>query len=92
MGGEVMLRMAFVPPEGGGGEPSRVRFVQKVPHWSSVLPPLLAMWLAVCFGRLLLGLGAAVWVGAALSVGWAPHTATWKALSGYVWGSVSEGV
>lgn len=58
--------------------------------WLSILPPLLAVLIALSFKRLLLALGAAVWAGAAIQVGFAPHTAAWKAISDYIWGSVAD--
>ena len=59
--------------------------------WVSVLPPLIAVLFALFFKRLILALFGAVWLGAAIQVGFMPHTATWDAIVKYMLGSTFDG-
>lgn len=49
-----------------------------VPGWYSLLPPLLAIGLALVFREVLISLFAGVWLGALAITGFNPLTATWR--------------
>ena len=49
-----------------------------VPGWYSLLPPLLAIALALVFREVLVSLFAGVWLGALALTGFNPVTATWR--------------
>ena len=76
----------------GKGEPSRelLKSARRKGSWVSVLPPLFAVLVALFFKRLLVALFGAVWLGAALQVGFMPHTATWDAVVKYMLGSTFD--
>jgi Na+/H+ antiporter NhaC len=59
-------------------------------HWTAVLPPLVAITLALFFQRIILALGASVWLGAALRTDFAPIQATQIFVTDYVWPSISS--
>ena len=61
------------------------------PSWTSALPPLVAVLIAVVWRRLLLALGLAVALGALIRVGFAhPLEAARHAAVTYLWGSTFE--
>jgi Na+/H+ antiporter NhaC len=62
-----------------------------VGRWWSVLPPLIAVLMAICFRSLLIALFSAIWIGSALQTGLAaPHLATWMALRTYLVGTTLD--
>jgi Na+/H+ antiporter NhaC len=63
---------------------------RRVGTWVSMLPPALAVLLAVFTRRLILSLAAALLVGAAAQAGWMPHSALYKAGASYVVGPVAD--
>jgi Na+/H+ antiporter NhaC len=60
---------------------------QRIGDWTSLLPPLLAIILAICLRKVLLSLGLAIWLGAALSYSYNPVKSAWYAASHYIWGN-----
>jgi len=58
--------------------------------WVAVAPPLVAVLVALFFRQLVAALVAAVWLGAALQVGFDPVAATTMAARDYLWGSVAD--
>ncbi len=58
--------------------------------WWSILPPLLAILLAVFYGKALLALVSAVLLGAALTYGFEPTTVLYHALVTYVLGALTD--
>lgn len=60
---------------------------QRMGDWMALLPPLIAVLIALCFKRLIAALLCAVWIGAAIQVSFLPHKATWMAISKYVVGT-----
>jgi Na+/H+ antiporter NhaC len=60
---------------------------QRIGDWTSLLPPLLAIILAICLRKVLLSLGLAIWLGAALSYSYNPAKSAWYAVSHYIWGN-----
>jgi Na+/H+ antiporter NhaC len=62
----------------------------KTPHWSSLLPPLVAVGIALIFRHLLFALGAAVWLGAALQTSFEPLRSTQRAVRDYLVGPLTE--
>ncbi|QDG53368.1 Na+/H+ antiporter NhaC family protein [Persicimonas caeni] len=63
---------------------------KRVGGWQAVLPPLIAVLVALFFRRLIIALVAAVWVGATLQTGLNPLQGAWMAAETYVWGSVAD--
>ncbi len=57
--------------------------------FEALLPPFLAILVALFFRRLVIALFAAVWTGATLVTG-NPITALWYAFSKYIWGSIAS--
>ena len=55
--------------------------------WTSLLPPILAIILAICLRRVLLSLSLAIWLGAAIHFSFNPIKSAWYALSNYIWGN-----
>ena len=63
---------------------------RRIPPWWSVLPPLLAIFIALGTKRLLLGLVLSIWLGALLHQGLDPTLGIGTALKEFLWPSVSE--
>lgn len=59
-------------------------------HWSSVLPPLLAILLAVFFQQLFVSLGAAVVLGAFLAYGPLPWVALPQGFETFIWANLKS--
>ncbi|NIP57189.1 MAG: Na+/H+ antiporter NhaC family protein, partial [Gemmatimonadetes bacterium] len=53
------------------------------PGWFSLLPPLIAIALALIFREVITALFAGVWIGALAVAGWNPITATWRVIDTY---------
>jgi Na+/H+ antiporter NhaC len=60
------------------------------PGWLSLLPPLLAILLALVFREVLLSLFAGIWLGALLLNGWDPFAATLRTVDQYILATVAE--
>lgn len=58
--------------------------------WTSLLPPIIAVLIALTLRRLLFALGSAVWLGAALQVHFNPWLATKKTLVDYLWPNLTD--
>ncbi len=58
--------------------------------WTAILPPLLAVLLALFFRRIVVALLGAVWLGAALQTGFRPLAATWMTAREYLWGAIAD--
>ena len=54
------------------------------PAWFSILPPLLAIVLALIFKEVITALLAGIWLGALVVVGYNPLLATWRVVDQYV--------
>ena len=78
-----LLAAIPVTPEGVSGSASG--------HWSSVLPPLLAILLAVFFQQLFVSLGAAVVLGAFLAYGPLPWVALPQGFETFIWVNLKSG-
>ncbi len=73
------------------GDPKPVASsTRRVGSWISMLPPALAVLLAVFTRRLILSLATALIVGAAAQVGWWPHSALYKAGESYIVGPIAD--
>ena len=59
-------------------------------HWSSVLPPLLAILLAIFFQQLFVSLGAAVALGAFLAYGPLPWIALPRGFETFIWANLKS--
>jgi len=53
------------------------------PGWFSLLPPLIAIALALLFREVITALFAGVWLGALAVAGWNPLTAVWRVIDTY---------
>lgn len=60
---------------------------QRLGNWTSLLPPLLAIILAICLRRVLVSLTLAIWLGAMLHHGWNPLTSIYYGAYHYIWGN-----
>ena len=58
-----------------------------LPTWTSLLPPLTAIVLAITLRKVLLSMGLAIWLGAALHHSWNPLKSLWYGVYQYVWGN-----
>jgi Na+/H+ antiporter NhaC len=76
-------------PPGPPGPPVTLA-ARDLPDGTSLLPPLLAILLAVVFRHVLLALGAAVWLGATLAAGSGPFLGVWLAVRDHVVPSVVD--
>ncbi len=54
------------------------------PGWFSLLPPLVAILLALIFKEVITALLAGIWLGALVVAGYNPLTATWRLIDEYV--------
>lgn len=62
-----------------------------IPGWASILPPLLAIALALIFREVVTALFAGVWLGALFVVGFNPVTATGRLVDLFVVPAVADG-
>ena len=90
-----------VPSSGGttvevvaSGQTLRSADTQAIPGWLSILPPLLAIGMALLYRRVVPALFFGVWIGAVLAIGFTP----WAAFKGlldtlqvYVLGALADG-
>jgi Na+/H+ antiporter NhaC len=79
----VLLAAIPVTPEEASGSPSG--------HWSSVLPPLLAILLAIFFQQLFVSLGSSVVLGAFLAYGPLPWVALPQGFETFIWANLKSG-
>ena len=84
-GGLACVLLAAIPvtPEEASGSPSG--------HWSSVLPPLLAILLAIFFQQLFVSLGSSVVLGAFLAYGPLPWVALPQGFETFIWANLKSG-
>lgn len=75
----LLLALPAPDPDAGGGQ------------WYSVLPPLLAILLAIFFQHLFVSLGAAVVLGAFLAYGPLPWLALPRGFETFIWANLSSG-
>jgi Na+/H+ antiporter NhaC len=64
--------------------------LKRVGGWEAVLPPLIAILIALFFRKLILALVSAVWLGATALSGWNPLFGLWNGATDYVWQSVAD--
>lgn len=75
----LLLALPDPDPDAGGGQ------------WYSILPPLLAILLAIFFQHLFVSLGAAVVLGAFLAYGPLPWLALPRGFETFIWANLSSG-
>ena len=63
---------------------------RRIGTWTSLLPPIVAVLIALCFKRLILALASAVLLGAALQVSFLPHKVVALTASKYIWGTTAS--
>ena len=64
--------------------------VRTIPGWMSLLPPLLAIVLAIVFRQAALALFVGVWVGAGMALGGDPFTAFLRAFDTFLVGALTD--
>ncbi len=75
------------PLDSGGLES---REVSSIPGWLSLLPPLLAIVLALLTKEMLLSLFAGIWVGVTIMMSYNPFTGFLKSLDGYIVNNLAD--
>ncbi len=61
-----------------------------LPGWLALLPPLVAILLALVFREVVISLLAGVWIGALFLYDWNPLTALWRTLDTYIVGAIVD--
>jgi Na+/H+ antiporter NhaC len=61
-----------------------------LPGWLALLPPLIAILLALVFREVVISLLAGVWLGALFVYDWNPLTALWRTLDTYIVGAIVD--
>ena len=61
-----------------------------LPGWLSILPPLIAIALALLFREVVISLLAGIWLGALYTTGWNPLAALGRSLDRYVVGALTD--
>ncbi|MGH7542802.1 MAG: Na+/H+ antiporter NhaC family protein [Gemmatimonadota bacterium] len=61
-----------------------------LPGWLSILPPLVAIALALLFREVVISLLAGIWLGALYTTGWNPLAALGRTLDRYVVGALTD--
>ncbi|HEU4464418.1 MAG TPA: Na+/H+ antiporter NhaC family protein [Gemmatimonadota bacterium] len=61
-----------------------------LPGWLALLPPLIAILLALVFREVVISLLAGVWLGALFLYDWNPLTALWRTLDTYIVGAIVD--
>jgi Na+/H+ antiporter NhaC len=82
--GQLTVTATFV---GEDGKETTLKRTQRLSNWTSLLPPLLAIILAICLRRVLLSLALAIWLGAALHYSWNPLKSIYYGAVHYLWGN-----
>ncbi|MFP4599096.1 MAG: Na+/H+ antiporter NhaC family protein [Persicimonas sp.] len=85
---DVRVRAEIIPERGNPFEAFSAD--KRAGRWTAIVPPLLAVLLALFFRRLIVALVAAVWMGAALQTDFHIFEATWMGVENYLWGSVAD--
>ena len=83
-GDELPLRLVTADGETGFG-------ATLVPGWFSLLPPLIAIVLALLFREVISALFAGVWLGALAVAGFNPITATWRTIDTFIVPALADG-
>jgi len=78
---QLPLRVTIAGPAGGSEEIVRPHLF---PGWISLLPPLIAIALALIFREVVLALFAGVWLGALFYAGLNPLSATWRTIDTFI--------
>ncbi|MFO7767730.1 MAG: Na+/H+ antiporter NhaC family protein [bacterium] len=81
--GMAEVRVAF-------GDASGTAQVRVIPGWLSLVPPLLAIALALIFKQVLISLFAGIWIGAIFIYDYSIFTGLLRALDTYVIGAVAD--
>ncbi|MCZ7557858.1 MAG: Na+/H+ antiporter NhaC family protein [Bacteroidia bacterium] len=84
--GQRILRAEFASAAGGSG----TRSVRVIPGLLSILPPLLAIVLALLIRQVVVALVAGIWLGATFIYGYDPFTGFLHVLDVYIVGSLAD--
>lgn len=89
--GRVAVRYEIDPPLpiADGEDPAELESSSRIGGFEAVMPPLIAILLALFFRRVLLALGLAVWAGGAIAAGGNPFLGLWVALRQFVFESLT---
>lgn len=86
----VIQTHSIITIPGAAIEADGARSAKRLPAWTSILPPLLAIGLALLFRHVLLALFFGVWLGALLAYGLSPMAASARLLDTYVVGAIAD--
>ena len=89
-GATLSVEGVLEPPADVAAAAVGIRGGDRAADWTALLPPVLAILLAVVFRRLIVALFLAVWLGAALHRGVGPPLALWHACKDYVWANLTD--
>jgi Na+/H+ antiporter NhaC len=84
--GESGLKVITVSDGGAGGKAE----VRSIPGFYSILPPLLAILLALTLRQVIMSLFAGVWLGATFMYGYNPLTGLLRLLDQFILGAISN--
>ena len=91
-----VARLSVVEKDGvlhldaSAGTKAPVTGTLRLARWTSLLPPVVAIILALMFRRVIVALFAAVWLGACLHHGVGPIGGLGHTLGGYVWDNLTD--
>ena len=89
--GVVVSSGAQLPLQVTIGDASQALDAPFAPGWFSLLPPLLAILLALLFREVITALVAGVWLGALAVAGYNPLTATWRMIDTFITPALADG-
>jgi Na+/H+ antiporter NhaC len=87
-GAQLPLRIEVAGAAGETGEGSLDRPI--FPGWISILPPLVAIALALIFREVVISLFLGVWIGAFFAAGLNPLSALWRSIDTFITPSVAD--
>ena len=86
----VVRSRSELPVEIEIGETTHALAVPYAPGWYAILPPLIAIALALVFKEVITSLFAGVWLGALAVAGYNPVSAVWRLIDSYVVPSLGD--
>ncbi|MBA2661078.1 MAG: Na+/H+ antiporter NhaC family protein [Bradymonadaceae bacterium] len=85
---QLRLQSTWTPP-GAAAEETLLDDARRVGRWTAILPPLIAILVALFLRQLLIAMGLAVWLGAVVNANLAPIEGT-KSAVGYLFSNVTD--
>jgi len=83
-GNRIRVKATFA---GEDGKARSLEREQSLSDWTSLLPPILAIILAICLRKVLVSLALAIWLGASLHYSWNPLKSAYYGAVHYLWGN-----